>query len=128
MKVDPSFKQLIRATLSADAAKTKSGSQDSSLVPIDTLRTKLGERAIYDPAVLRLPAFFGTGGISSDQLRLRPPEKSSSTPHEIAQSVARVRGTLEAGGDQRFEKLTSVLRTLEGFQRNLRPRMRSYEG
>ena len=128
MKVDQSFKQLFRASLNADATKAKAESQDSALMPVEALRTKLGERALYDPAVLRLPAFFGTGGISSDQLRLRPPEKASSSPHEVAQAVARIRQTLEAGTDPRFDKLTSVLRTLEGFQRNLRPRTRNYEG
>lgn len=128
MKVDQGFKQLFRATLAADTARTKAESQDAALMPIEALRTKLGERAVYDPAVLRLPAFFGTGGTASDQLRLRPPEKAATSPQEVARAVERVRRAVEGADDARFGQFVGVLRTLEGFQRNLRPRMRNYEG
>lgn len=128
MKIDSGFKQLFRATLAADTTRAKPESQDASVMPIEALRTKLGERAVYDPAVLRLPAFFGTGGPSSDQLRLRPPEKASSSPHEVTQAVERVRRSIERAEDPRFSNFVAVLRTLEGFQRTLRPRTRNLEG
>lgn len=128
MKVDQGFKQLFRTTLATDAGKPKVESQDGALVPIDSLRTKLGERALYDPSVLRLPAFFGTGGTSSDQLRLRPPDKSSTPPHEMNQAVGRVKSSLERIQDPRFDRFVSVLQTIEGFQRSIRPRMTNYEG
>lgn len=128
MKVDTGFKQLFRATLAADSGQKKVESQDGALMPIEVLRTKIGEKALYDPAVLKLPAFFGTGGTSSDQLRLRPPEKQTTAPHEMSQAVNRVIGSVMAVGDPRLDGFLSVLRTLEGFQRGLRPKMRNYEG